>query len=180
VNDPNVAATLLRHGNFDYVTNSVVWDPGISDHDLSDSMYLNRMPDWWCQETPWPAIGPDVAGYANKIPAQRRFEGLPCTQLHLRLSGLSGDETISLTWEVSGSLPGGSTWRISYEGPAGDLPSPISGLAESIRLYNLTGLTNYTPYDISLNAMQGGTPILTGTITAMPTDILIRLPVVKK
>ena len=29
VEDPNVAATLLRHGNYDYVTNSVMWDPGI-------------------------------------------------------------------------------------------------------------------------------------------------------
>jgi len=37
------------------------------------------MPAWWCRETPWPPIGPDVSGYANAIPAERRFEGLPCT-----------------------------------------------------------------------------------------------------
>jgi hypothetical protein len=80
VNDPNVAATLLRHGNFDYVTNSVVWDPAISNHDLPDSLYLSEMPTWWCQETPWPAIGPDVEGYSHAIPAERRFEGLSCTQ----------------------------------------------------------------------------------------------------
>jgi hypothetical protein len=78
VEDPDVVATLLRHGNFDYVTNSVVWDPAITNHDLPDSLYLRARPAWWCQETPWPAIGPDVAGYTQKIPAQRRFEGLPC------------------------------------------------------------------------------------------------------
>ncbi len=93
VNDPNVAATLLRHGNYDYVTNSVKWDPGIAEHTLPDSLYLSRLPEWWCKETPWPAIGPDVAGYANKIPAQRRFEGLPCTPTaELTLSGVPADQ----------------------------------------------------------------------------------------
>jgi hypothetical protein len=28
--DPKVAATTIRHGNFDYVTNSVKWDPSIA------------------------------------------------------------------------------------------------------------------------------------------------------
>jgi hypothetical protein len=28
--DPKVAATTIRHGNFDYVTNSVKWDPNIA------------------------------------------------------------------------------------------------------------------------------------------------------
>jgi hypothetical protein len=62
VDDPNIANTLLRHGNFDYVTNSVIWDPSIPSHDLPDSLYRRQVPDWWCQETPWPPIGPDVAG----------------------------------------------------------------------------------------------------------------------
>jgi hypothetical protein len=75
-----VVETLLRHGNYDYVTHSVVWDPAISTHDIPDSLYLNEKPDWWCQETPWPAIGPDVDGYYQAIPAERRLEGLPCTQ----------------------------------------------------------------------------------------------------
>lgn len=78
VYDFNVAPTLLRHGNFDYVTNSVIWDPTIPNHDLPASLYVTQKPNWWCQETPWPPIGPDVAGLVNKIPAERRFEGLPC------------------------------------------------------------------------------------------------------
>jgi hypothetical protein len=181
VDDPNVAATLLRHGNYDYVTNSVVWDPSIPNHELPDSLYLNGRPEWWCQETLWPPIGPDVAGYANDIPAKRRLEGLPCTPvIPLGLSGYPGSQTIYLAWQVGASLPVTSTWTIRYDGPPGDQPSPISGLPEATRAYTLTGLTNYTSYKISLKAMLGSTPILTGTLTLMPSDISVLLPVVIK
>lgn len=179
VADPNVAATLLRHGNYDYVTHSVVWDPDITNHSLSDSLYLNGMPDWWCKETPWPAIGPDVAGYAQDIPAKRRFEGLPCSPVRLlTVNGHPANQEIYLAWEVGTSLPVTSTWQISYAGPAGDQPSPIGGLDEPTRSYHLTGLTNYIPYGITLNAMLGSTPILTGTLTLTPSDITLHLPVV--
>ena len=179
VNDPNVAATLRRHGNYDYVTHSVVWDPAIANHSLSDSLYLSAMPDWWCKETPWPAIGPEVAGYAQDIPAKRRFEGLPCTPARLlTLNGYPANQAIYLAWEVVASLPVTSTWQISYTGLTGDQPSPIGGLSEVTRAYQLTGLTNYVPYAITLNAMLGSTPILTGTLSLMPSDISLHLPVV--
>jgi hypothetical protein len=77
--DSEVVSTILRHGNYDYVTNSTIWDPSIPDHTLPASLYLSQKPDWWCNETPWPPIGPDVAGLVNAIPAERRFEGLTCT-----------------------------------------------------------------------------------------------------
>ena len=181
VDDPNVAATLLRHGNYDYVTHSVVWDPNIANHDLPVSLYLSEKPEWWCQETPWPAIGPDVAGYAQDIPARRRLEGLPCTPaMELTLNGIPGDETIYLTWEVNTPLPAGTTWRISYQGPPGDQPSPITGLPEDTRAFTLTGLTNYVPYTVTLQAMLNGAPTMTGRVTVMPTDMIIFLPVVSK
>ena len=179
VEDPNVAATLLRHGNYDYVTNSVIWAPGILDHDLPDSMYRSGAPEWWCQQTPWPPIGPDVAGYANDIPAKRRFEGLPCTQTtEVTLHATPADGSIHLTWEVAGILPASSTWQISYDGPPGSEPSPITDLPGSTRAHTLTGLMNYVPYIVTLNAMLDGSPVLTDTVTVMPTDILIFLPVV--
>jgi hypothetical protein len=181
VDDPNVAATLLRHGNYDYVTNSVMWDPGISNHDIPDSLYLGGRPDWWCQETPWPPIGPDVAGYYNDIPAKRRFEGLPCGQTkELTLNGFSSDKTIYLTWDVNANLPITSTWEISYAGPTGNQPSPITGLAEATRAYILTGLTNYVTYSVTLNAMLSSTPILTDTLMVMPSDIMVFLPLAIK
>jgi hypothetical protein len=179
VEDPNVAVTLLRHGNYDYVTNTVVWDPAIADHDLPASLYRTEMPAWWCRETPWPPIGPDVAGYSNDIPAKRRFEGQTCGQVSiLTLNGVSANQTIKLSWEVNTSLPVTGTWQIAYDGPAGDQLSPITGLLEPTRAYTLTGLTNYTLYSVTLNAMLDSTPVLTGTLTLLPTDIQVFMPVV--
>jgi hypothetical protein len=181
VDDPNPAATLLRHGNFDYVTNSVVWDPAIANHDLPDSLYRSGMPDWWCQETPWPPIGPDVPGYTNKIPAQRRFEGLPCTPIaDVGLTAIPGDRTIHLAWVVNAALPAGSTWEISYTGPAGVPPSPVSGLPDSTRALTLTSLTNFVPYTITLQAVHSGNPIMSAAATVMPSDTVFFLPVVRK
>ncbi len=180
VDDPNVAATLLRTGNFDYVTNSVVWDPKIPNHTIPVSMYLTRAPKWWCQETPWPPIGPDVTGYANKIPAQRRFEDLKCTPvIELDLNAVSAAGKIYLSWGIDSPLPAGSTWQISYDGPSGAQPSPITGLPGSTRGYTLTGLTNYVQYTITLSAMQSGAPIVTGKVTVMPTGLSLHLPVVE-
>ena len=42
--DAQVSATTLRHGNFDYLTNTVKWDPAIADRALPNSLYLTRKP----------------------------------------------------------------------------------------------------------------------------------------
>ncbi|MCP4361329.1 MAG: hypothetical protein GY796_25245 [Chloroflexi bacterium] len=78
------------------------------------------------------------------------------------------------------SVPAEATWQISYDGPAGDEPSPITGIPNPTRAYSLTGLTNYAPYTVTLNAMLEGAPILTGTVSVMPTDIFVFLPLVKR
>ena len=44
VADAQVSATTLRHGNFDYVTNTVKWDPAITNHTLPNSLYLTHKP----------------------------------------------------------------------------------------------------------------------------------------
>jgi hypothetical protein len=76
IDDPGVAPTILRHGNWDYVTNDVVWDPAIADHVIPASLYLAGPPSWWgCRA--WPPIGPDVDGLVSRIPAQDRYEGVP-------------------------------------------------------------------------------------------------------
>jgi PKD repeat protein len=70
--DTNVKATLIRHGNYDYVTNGVVWDPGIASQVIPASLYLTSTPSWF-GSLALPAIGPDVAGYAQPIPASARW-----------------------------------------------------------------------------------------------------------
>jgi Pectate lyase superfamily protein len=75
--------TALLHGNYDFTSDSIVWDPSITDHALPASLYLSAKPAWWCG-APWPPIGPDVSGYVNDIPAKLRFEGLPCVASVMR------------------------------------------------------------------------------------------------
>jgi hypothetical protein len=85
--DPLVAATMLRWGNYDYVTGQTRWNPEEipSGHPvpatqtLPPSLFLAGRPSWW-GDRPWPAIGPDVtggsdpSGRVHKIPAQVCFE----------------------------------------------------------------------------------------------------------
>jgi hypothetical protein len=75
--DLNVKATLLRHGNFDFVNNHTMWDPAIPDHTIPNSLYLPGKPSWW-GVLPWPPIGPDRSPMVGPIPAQQRFaNGMP-------------------------------------------------------------------------------------------------------
>jgi hypothetical protein len=81
--DPQVAATLWRWGNYDYFTKQAHWDAAElpagyqapADHTLPPSLYLPAKPAWF-GNLPFPAIGPDVSGYASKIPAQVCYESM--------------------------------------------------------------------------------------------------------
>ena len=75
ITDPQVAATILRHGNFDYLGNDAVWDPDIAEHVLPASLYLTGTPSWF-GAVPFPPIGPDVAGLVNDIPAKLRYDAM--------------------------------------------------------------------------------------------------------
>jgi hypothetical protein len=67
--DPIVASTLLRWGNYDYVTRTARWNAAEipagnavpSSQTLPASFFLSAKPAWW-GTMPWPAIGPDVTG----------------------------------------------------------------------------------------------------------------------
>lgn len=94
----------------------------------------------------------------------------------LYLSGWSADQTIYLIWTVNQDLPITTTWQVDYSGPPGDQPPPIGGLPHNSRSYTLTGLTNYAWYSVTLQAIQTGIPVLTDTISLMPTDHSLHLP----
>lgn len=81
--DANVAATALRHGNYDYVTNSVVWDPNITDHTLPASLYLTRKPVFFDagKGYTWPWVDPVGTTKVYVLPAKARYEaGTPFVQ----------------------------------------------------------------------------------------------------
>ncbi len=120
-----------------------------------------------------PGINDGYRGYAPDIGA---FEFSPL----LTLRASPANQSIHLSWTVNSTLPLTSTWKISYTGPPGNQPSPVTGIISPTRAYTLTGLTNYTRYTITLNALLNNAPLLTDTATAMPTDIFVYLPLVIK
>lgn len=98
----------------------------------------------------------------------------------LELVAIPGSNSIHLGWRVNVALPVTATWQIAYDGLPGDQPSPIDALSAETRAYSLTGLVNYTWYTLTLSAMVGGAPLLTDTVTVMPTDRVLYLPVSNK
>jgi hypothetical protein len=70
--DALLRSTLIRHGNYDYITNSTIWDESIAERDIPSSLYLDSKPAWF-GSLDWPAIGPDVVGYTKATPAKQRW-----------------------------------------------------------------------------------------------------------
>jgi hypothetical protein len=70
----NTLFTLLQHGNFDYVTGSVKWDPTIPDTNLPASYYLSSKPSWFGNRT-WPPVDPlhPLSASVTNLPAGYRF-----------------------------------------------------------------------------------------------------------
>jgi hypothetical protein len=73
--DPRVAATILRHGNFDHVTGEVRWDPAVARRDLPPSLYLAEKPAFF-GDLPWPWVDPVGEPKVGRLPAKERFDAL--------------------------------------------------------------------------------------------------------
>jgi hypothetical protein len=81
--DAKVAATTLRHGNFDYLTNAVKWEPAIASRTLPDSLYLTSKPVFFDagRGYAWPWVDPAGATKLHTLPAKARYDaGTPFTQ----------------------------------------------------------------------------------------------------
>ncbi len=69
----DVAATsLLRHGNYDFVTNSTSYSSTLANHTLPASLYKKGRPGWWPAASPWPWVGPDLQPMVGTLPAKDR------------------------------------------------------------------------------------------------------------
>lgn len=79
--DPKVANTAIRDGNFDYVTNTVVW--ASSAHSLPNSLYLTQKPVFFNagRGYTWPWVNPNGTPKLFTLPAKARYDaGTPFSQ----------------------------------------------------------------------------------------------------
>jgi hypothetical protein len=76
--DLNVANTMIRHGNYDYLNGSIAWDSTIPDHTIPSSYFRTSKPSYFGNLT-WPPFDPaSPPGSFNdanisRIPAGYRF-----------------------------------------------------------------------------------------------------------
>jgi len=71
-----VTQTTLRHGNYDYLTNTVRWDPAISERTLPSSLYLSQKPAFFStgKGYTWPWVDPTGTTQLHELPAKARFD----------------------------------------------------------------------------------------------------------
>jgi hypothetical protein len=83
-----VGKTILRGGNWDCVSNSVIWSSNVPSGSLAStyiaqqtlpaSLYLSAKPDWFSSSgAAWPPIDTAASTKMNKIPAQLCYENGP-------------------------------------------------------------------------------------------------------
>jgi len=113
--------------------------------------------------------------YVGSAPDLGAYEFVPL----LTLSGAPADRAIYLSWTVNVTLPVTGTWQIDYSNGLGSA-GQVTGIISPTRTYMLEGLTNYTWYTVTLQAMLDAAPILTDTVRVMPTDIVVYLPLTQK
>jgi hypothetical protein len=146
--DPKVATTLMRWGNWDTVTNAVRWcgnsaDPGWtttcsstsevpsgispypnpvpSNQNLPASFYMTSRPSWWPSAKAWPPIGPDVSG-GNVSGTAGHAYTIPAQDCYTSMGGPS---------DGSGSVLSFNADTCYAQSGGGDPPAPPSNLIAS-------------------------------------------------
>jgi hypothetical protein len=71
--DPKTLSTVIRGGNFDYLTNQVVWTSGLPAQTLPASLYLSARPAFF-GDYPWPWVDPTGSTKLYTLPAKARFD----------------------------------------------------------------------------------------------------------
>ena len=115
--DPMVATTLLRWGNFDVATNAVHFTAsevpsGITPYGnavpasqtLPPSFYLASKPGFWPASKPWPPIGPDVTG-GNVTGLAGHVYANPAKDCFVAMGGPTDGSGAVLTFSAASCYP---------------------------------------------------------------------------
>ncbi len=74
--DPQTLSTVIRDGNYDFLTNSQRWHNTPGGFTIPNSMYLTSKPAFF-GNNPWPWVDP-TTGATYTLPAKARYEaGIP-------------------------------------------------------------------------------------------------------
>jgi len=79
----NPPGTTIAHGNYDFLSNAVSWDPDNSNHVLPNSLYLTQKPAFFSagRGYTWPWVNPTGSPRLYTLPAKARYDaGTPFTQ----------------------------------------------------------------------------------------------------
>jgi hypothetical protein len=71
--DPRTLSTLIRGGNFDYLSNQVVWTSSLPAQTLPASLYLSAKPAFFGNYK-WPWVDPTGGTKFETLPAKARFD----------------------------------------------------------------------------------------------------------
>jgi chitodextrinase len=180
--DPKAKSTTLRHGNYDYLRNTVEWDPGIADQNIPTSLYLTQRPGWYGNLS-WPPFGPDVPGYARMIPAEYRFlnggaeppaDGAdttpPSTPNGLGATA-AGTSQINLSWAASTDNVGVTGYRLERSQGTGSTSFAQVATPAGTSFAD-TGLTAGTVYNYRVRAADAAGNLSAYSSTATATTSL--------
>src|SRR3954451_7840391 len=156
--DPKTISTLIRGGNYDYLTDSVHWED-VPPQALPDSLYLSDKPTFFGPYT-WPWVDPTGSTQLYILPAKARYDAgtpflLPALLSKVAASAsytAGGDATIvSSSTNISGSTSttlSSATVSITNGLLAGDtLAAATAGTSITANYNAFTGVLSLTGGD---------------------------------
>jgi len=111
--EAKTVTNAIRHGNFDYLTASQAWEPGISDHIIPNSYYLNAKPAFFGNRD-WPWVRPeDPTRHTYSLPALDRYNAIPppIISRQPQSQALNAGQPATFDVETVFSLPLYYQWR---------------------------------------------------------------------
>src|SRR4051794_22865685 len=179
--DPKTISTLIRGGNYDYVTDSVHWEE-IPSQALPESLYLSGKPAFFGPYT-WPWVDPTGSTQLYILPAKARYDAgtpflLPALLSNVTASAsyTAGGDATTLSPSISVSDPASTTLNsgtvsITNGLLAGDTLAASTGGTSITANYNAsTGVLSLSGSDTLAHYQQVLEGVTYSSSSQNPTD----------